>query len=353
MDKRALITGITGQDGPYLAKYLIDKGYEVFGTFRRLSTPNFWRLSSLKIQKSVSLIPMDLADSGSISESLIIAEPDEVYHLAAQSFVGASFETPTSTGDITGLSVTRMLESIRNYNKDIKFYFASTSELFGNSIQNKRKQILSESDKFEPASPYASAKLYGHWQTKIYREAYNMFCVNGILFNHESPLRGLDFVTRKISNAVAKIKLGLENKLYLGNIEAKRDWGYAPEYVEAMWKLLQHDRPMDVVIATGEAYSVRDFLQMAFEHVGLNYEDYVELDKRFLRPLDVPLLRGDSSKAKSELNWEAKVKTPQLVKIMVDADLERWNKHLNGEFFSWDAPNYKDELNIVTRVMRM
>jgi len=349
-DKRALITGITGQDGAYLAKFLLEKGYEVYGTYRRLSSPNFWRLQYLEIFDKVNLIPIDLTDTSSILEAIKIAEPDEVYHLAAQSFVGASFETPIATGDVSGLAVTRILEVIRQVNPEIKFYQASTSELYGNS---RSEGLLNEETPFRPASPYAAAKLYGYWITRIYREAYGIFAVNGILFNHESPLRGLEFVTRKISNAVAKIALGLEKELRLGNLEAKRDWGYAPEYVESMWLMLQQDEPDDYVIATGEAHSVKEFCEIAFDIVGLDWQEYVKVDKRFMRPLDVNYLCGDYSKAKKKLGWEPRTKFKQLVKIMVKEDLNRWERWLNGEKFPWDAPNYPSEYKILTRALRV
>jgi len=348
--KRALITGITGQDGAYLAKFLLEKGYEVYGTYRRLSSPNFWRLQYLGIFDKVNLIPIDLSDTSSILEAIRISEPDEVYHLAAQSFVGASFETPIATGDVSGLAVTRILEVIRQVNPEIKFYQASTSELYGNS---RSEGLLNEETQFKPASPYAAAKLYGYWITRIYREAYGIFAVNGILFNHESPLRGLEFVTRKISNAVAKIALGLEKELRLGNLEAKRDWGYAPEYVESMWLMLQQDEPDDYVIATREAHSVKAFCEIAFNIVGLDLQEYVKVDKRFMRPLDVNYLCGDYSKAKKKLGWKPRTKFQQLVKIMVEEDLKRWERWLNGEKFPWDAPNYPSEYKILTRALRV
>lgn len=349
MPRRALITGITGQDGAYLAKFLVEKGYTVFGTFRRLSTPNFWRLQYLDIIDRVNLIPADLLDSASLVEAIKISEPDEVYHLAAQSFVGASFEQPIGTGEITGLGVTRILEAIRQINPKIKFYQASTSELYGEGAP----EVQTEDTPFRPASPYAAAKLYGYWITKIYREAYGMFACNGILFNHESPLRGLEFVTRKISNAVAQIALGIKKKLKLGNLEAKRDWGYAPEYVESMWLMLQQDEPDDYVIATNEAHSVKEFVEKAFRVVDLDWQRYVEVDKRFLRPLDVNFLQGDYSKAKLKLGWEPRVKFNALVEIMVKEDLERWRRWQSGERFPWDAPNYPGEAEVLTRSLRM
>ncbi|MHA1833614.1 MAG: GDP-mannose 4,6-dehydratase [Candidatus Baldrarchaeia archaeon] len=348
--KKALITGITGQDGAYLAKFLLDKGYEVYGTYRRLSTPNFWRLQYLGIFEKVNLIPMELSDTTSIFEAIKTSEPDEVYHLAAQSFVGASFENPIATGDVTGLGVARILEAIRQINPKIKFYQASTSELYGNSKINGR---LTDNDTYRPASPYAAAKLYGYLITKIYREAYGIFAVNGILFNHESPLRGLEFVTRKISNTVAKIALGLEKELQLGNLDAKRDWGYAPEYCESMWLMLQQKEPDDYVIATGESHSVKEFCEKAFEIVGLDWQKYVKVDERFMRPLDVNYLCGDSSKARRRLGWKPQVKFEELVEIMVKEDLRRWERWLNGEKFPWDAPNYPGEAKILTRYLRM
>jgi len=349
--KHALITGVTGQDGAYLAKFLLNKGYEVYGTYRRLSTPNFWRLEYLKIFDKVNLIPADLGDTGSLVETLKISQPDEIYHLAAQSFVEASFETPIATSDITGLSVTRLLETIRHLCQDVKFYFASTSEIFGESGATDKP--LSEADLFNPMSPYAAAKLYGYWITKIYRRGYRIFAVNGILFNHESPLRGLEFVTRKVANEVAKISLGLTKELRLGNLDAKRDWGYASEYVESMVLMLQQKEPDDYVIATGEAHSVRELVQKAFDTAGLDWQEYVKVDKRFMRPLDVPSLRGDYSKAKRKLGWSPKTKFNELVELMVNEEIKRWKRWINGERFPWDAPNYPSENRILTRALRM
>jgi len=345
MGKKALITGVTGQDGAYLAEFLLNKGYEVYGTYRRLSTPNFWRLQYLDIFDKVNLIPADLVDAASIVEAIKISEPEEIYHLAAQSFVGASFEQPIGTGEVTGLGVTRILEAMRQINPGIKFYQASTSELYGRG--NSTKQT--ESTPFHPSSPYATAKLYGYWITKIYREGYGFFACNGILFNHESPLRGLEFVTRKISNAVAKIALGMEQKLKLGNLEAKRDWGYAPEYIESMWLMLQQKNPDDYVIATNEAHSVKEFAERAFDIVDLDWQEYITVDERFLRPLDVDFLQGDYSKAKRELRWNPKVKFEDLVKTMVKEDLNRWERWQKGERFPWDAPNYPNEAKILSR----
>lgn len=348
MGKAALITGITGQDGAYLAKFLLEKDYQVYGTFRRLSTPNFWRLQYLDIFDRINLIPADLLDASSIISALKISQPDEVYHLAAQSFVGTSFEQPVGTGEITGLGVTRVMEAIREINPGIKLYQASTSELYGQG----NTEPLSEQTPFRPSSPYASAKLYGYWITRIYREGYGIFACNGILFNHESPLRGMEFVTRKISNAAAKIALGLEKKLALGNIESKRDWGYAPEYVESMWLILQQEKPDDYVIATNESHTVKELVEKAFAVAGLDWEKYVTVEERFLRPLDVNFLQGDYTKAKRELGWEPKVKFNELVEIMVKEDLSRWQRWSKGERFPWDAPNYPNEANIMTRVLR-
>ncbi len=347
--KRALITGITGQDGAYLAKFLLEKGYQVYGTFRRTSTPNFWRLQEVEVFDRVNLIPADLIDSASIAEAITVAEPDEVYHLAAQSFVGASFEHPIGTGNVTGLGVIRVLEVIRLLNKDIKFYQASTSELYGNDNAHPQR----EDSPFMPQSPYSAAKLYGYWITRIYREAYDLFACNGILFNHESPLRGLEFVTRKISNGVARIVNGMDTTLPLGNLQARRDWGYAPEYVASMWLMLQQDTPDDYVIATNEARTVQEFAAKAFAVAGLNWEDHVRVDKRFIRPLDVNYLQGDYRKAQERLGWTPHVKFNRLVEIMVQADLDRWRRWLRGERFPWDAPHYPAETRILTRSLRM
>jgi len=343
--KSALITGITGQDGAYLAKFLLKKGYEVYGTYRRLSTPNFWRLQYMRLFDNINLIPVDLIDAPSLVEAIKASKPDEVYNLAAQSFVGASFEQPIGAGEVTGLGVTRMLDAVRQLVPDAKFYQASTSEMFGNGSPTNQNETTA----FTPCSPYAAAKLYGYWVTRIYREGYNIFACNGILFNHESPLRGLEFVTRKISNAVAKIKLGIEKEIRLGNIEAKRDWGYAPEFVESMWLMMQHNKPDDYVIATNETHSVKEFVEAAFDIVGLDWNKYVKVDNRFIRPLDVNVLCGEYSKAKKVLNWEPKTKFKDIVKILVEADLDRWQRWQKGERFPWDAPNYPNENKIMSR----
>ena len=344
MAKTALITGVTGQDGAYLAKFLLDKGYSVFGIYRRLSTPNFWRLHHLGILERISLIPGDLIDGGSLLDALRIADPDEVYNLAAQSFVGASFEQPVVTGELSGIGATRLLELIRITNPSIKFYQASTSELFGSG----HTSASNENSPFRPSSPYAAAKLYSFWMTKIYREGFDIFACNGILFNHESPLRGLEFVTRKITNGVAKIALGLETELRLGNLSSKRDWGYAPDYVESMWLMLQQNESDDFVVATNHAHSVREFVEKAFNEVGLDWQDYVKVDKRFMRPLDVGFLEGDASKIR-KIGWAPKVDFDSLVKIMVSEDLSRWQRWQNGEGFPWDAFNYPGEDKILSR----
>lgn len=345
MRKKALITGITGQDGSYLAKFLLDKGYKVYGTYRRLSSPNFWRMQYLDIFGKVELIPAELSDSSSLFEAIRISGPDEIYNLAAQSFVGASFEQPINTADISGVATTRILELVRQINPKIKFYQASTSELYGGVYEHAQNEDVP----FHPRSPYAAAKLYSYWITRMYREAYGLFAVNGILFNHESPLRGLEFVTRKISNAVAKIHLGLDKKLVLGNIYSRRDWGYAVDYVESMWMILQQKKPQDFVIATGETHSIEEFLDIAFKLVKLNYKKYIIIDKKFFRPLEVNKLCGDCSKAKKFLGWSPKVTFKELVEIMVKEDIRRWKAWQKGERFPWDAINYPDEKKILSR----
>lgn len=332
---KALITGITGQDGAYLAKFLIEKGYEVFGLYRRTSSPNMWRILSLGIQNKICLIPGDMTDMASISNAIIQSEPDEIYNLAAQSFVGTSFEQPLVTAHVDGIGVVMLLEAIKQINPKIKLYHASTSELYGN---RSNTDFLSETSSFWPVSPYAASKLYAFHQVRIYREAYGIFAVNGILFNHESPLRGLEFVTRKITNALAMIKLGLRKNIELGNLDAKRDWGFAPEYVEAMWLMLQQPTPDDFVVATGETHSVRDFLNSACEYLELK-PDMVIHNKKHIRPLDVHCLIGDATKARQILSWKPKVTFKELVRIMVQKDLERWQSHLSGKIFPWDAIN--------------
>jgi GDPmannose 4,6-dehydratase len=351
--RRALITGVSGQDGAYLAQLLIAKGYHVYGTVRRVSSPNLWRLQHLGILRDVRLIPAEMTDMSALMQAVHLSEPDEIYNLAAQSFVGASFESPLSTGMVDGLAPIQLLEVIRLHRPQARFYQASTSELYGNSeVPGSR---LSETTTFRPNSPYAAAKLLAYHSTRIYREAYGLFAVSGILFNHESPLRGLEFVTRKISNAVARISLGLQDSLYLGNLGASRDWGYAPEYVEAMWLMLQQPQPQDYVIATGKSYTVEAFCKAAFERVGLDWSKYVKDDRRFRRPLEVNALLGDPSKAQRELGWNAQTTYEELVKLMVDADLDRWKRQRAGEVFAWDAPNFPDggELRYMNRGLKV
>ncbi len=349
MVKKALITGISGQDGAWLSKFLLEKGYEVYGTYRRLSTPNFWRLLYLEVYDRVKLIPADLIDMASMMEALEISQPDEIYHLAAQSFVGASFEQPISTSEITGLGTLRILEAIKRINQKIKFYNAETSELYGNS----EWMLQNETSPFQPVSPYAIAKLMGYWYTRMYREAHGIFACNGILFNHESHLRGMEFVTRKISNSVAKIEVGLENELILGNLEARRDWGYAPDFCMAMWLMMQQNKPDDYCIATGESHSVMEFVELAFSIVGKDWNKYVKTSDNFKRSLDVNYLRGDATKARKELGWNSKVTFNELVEIMVNSDLNNWQRYLRGEHFPWDAPNYPSEANIITRNLKI
>lgn len=314
MPKKALITGITGQDGSYLAELLLSKGYVVAGLIRRSSTTRLDRISH--IQDRVQLVSGDLLDSRSLQRVLEEVEPDEVYNLAAQSFVPESWTQPILTGEVTALGVTRLLDAIHMVNPKIKFYQASTSEMFGNAKEVPQK----ETTPFYPRSPYGVAKVYGHWITVNYRESYGLFACSGILFNHESPRRGLEFVTRKITYAVARIEIGLQSELLLGNLEARRDWGYAPDYVEAMWRMLQQDEPRDYVIATGETHSVREWVTEAFAAVGLDWQRYVRVDEKLVRPADVELLVGDASLAESVLGWKAKVKFPELVRLMVEAD---------------------------------
>jgi GDPmannose 4,6-dehydratase len=344
--KKALVTGITGQDGAYLSKLLLEKGYKVFGTYRRTSSPNFWRIQNLEIFSKMNLIPADSLDMGSMMEAIKVSDPDEVYNLAASSFVSTAFEQPVGNAEITGLAVTKMLETIRFLNPNIKFYQASSSEMYGNS----KTKSQNEKTPFAPASPYAAAKLYAHWITDMYKKAYNIFAVNGILFNHESPLRGLEFVTRKITNNVAEISLGLKKELVLGNINTKRDWGYAPEYMEAIHLMLQQDKPEDFVISTGEAHSVKDFVKLAFELVGLDWKKYVKKDKRYFRPLEIDYLKGNSKKAKDILGWKPKTTFKNLVKIMLDEDIKRWKMFLDGKTFPWDAPSYPSESKFITRL---
>ena len=317
--KTALITGITGQDGAYLAKFLLEKNYQVFGTYRRLSTPNFWRLKYLNIENDITYLSADLFDLSSMLEAIKTSQPDEIYHLAAQSYVGASFEQPITSGEYTGIAVTKMLEAIRIINPQIKFYQASSSEMFGNEPGVKNEQTY-----LKPRSPYGAAKVFAHHITNHYKEAYDIFACCGILFNHESPLRGLEFVTRKITYELAQIKYKKQKKFSLGNIYAKRDWGFAGDYVEAMWLMLQQKNPDDYVIATGESHSVEEFLTLATEFMGLGkWEDLVNIDKDLMRPTDIEDLIGDASKAKKELGWTPKTNFKDLVKSMVEHDSEQ------------------------------
>lgn len=326
----------------------MDKGYKVYGTFRRASSPNFWRLQSLNIYERVNLVPADLLDMGSLIEAIKVSDPDEIYNLGAASYVSTAFEQPVGNAEITGLAVTKLLEAVRFFNQGIRFYQASSSEMYGNNGM----KVQNEETPFMPASPYAISKLYAHWITNVYRQSYNIFAVTGILFNHESPLRGLEFVSRKITNGVAEIYLGLKNELVLGNLNAVRDWGYTPEYVEAMYLMLQNVKPETFVVSTGEAQTVREFVKLAFELVGLNWKKYVKTDKRFFRPLEVNQLCGDYRKAKRLLSWEPKVKFEQLVKIMLEEDVRRWKLFSEGKTFPWDAPLYPGEMNIITRLSR-
>lgn len=323
MTKKALITGITGQDGSYLAEFLLEKGYEVHGIIRRSSSFNTGRLDDVYQDPHLPNAKLylhhgDLTDGSALNQLLKSTRPDEIYHLGAQSHVRVSFDIPEYTGDVTGLGTLRLLDAIRESGVKTRFYQASSSEMFGRVQETPQN----EKTPFYPRSPYGCAKVYAYWITVNYREAYNIFACNGILFNHESPRRGETFVTRKISRAVARIKLGLEKDLYLGNLDSRRDWGYAPEYVEAMWLMLQQPTPDDYVIATGETHSVREFVEEAFSHVGLNWQDHVKMDPRYLRPSEVDLLIGDASKANKVLRWKPKVKFQDLVRLMVDADLK-------------------------------
>lgn len=336
MSKKALITGIRGQDGAYLAKLLLEKGYEVWGADRRSGDSSFWRLKELGIEKYVKIVYMDLLELTNIIKVIKEVQPDEVYNLAAQSFVQASFEMPILTADVNALGVLRILEALRNFKPDAKFYQASTSEMFG------KVQAIPQDEKtpFYPRSPYGVAKLFGHWITVNYRESYNMFACSGILFNHESELRGLEFVTRKITYGVAAIKYGLQDKIILGNLDTKRDWGYAPEYVEGMWLMLQQETPDDYVLATGETHTVKEFVEKAFEVAGFRIvwegegietkgidektgKILVEVSPKFYRPAEVDMLIGNPEKAKKRLGWKPKTKFEDLVKIMVEADLNR------------------------------
>ena len=325
MTKKALITGITGQDGAYLSRFLLDKGYEVYGLLARRSSPTTWRLQYLNVLDKVKLIDGDLTDIASIIRALNVSKPDEVYNLGAQSFVATSWEQPLLTADATGLGALHILEALRQVRPEARFYQASTSEMFG-KIQ---EPMQSEKTPFYPRSPYGVSKLFAHWMTINYRESFNIFGCSGILFNHESPLRGIEFVTRKVTDAVARIKLGAQDKLALGNIDAKRDWGFSGDYVEAMWAMLQQDTPDDFVVATGRTTTVRDMCKIAFDYVGLDYNQYVTIDPKFYRPAEVEILLGNPAKAKAKLGWEAKTSLHELITMMVDADLERVKREIS------------------------
>ena len=321
--KRALITGVNGMDGSHLADLLLEKGYKVYGMERRNSTPN--RTNTSHLEGKITFVNGDLTDQNSLLRCLKESNPDEVYNLGAMSFVGESWNTPENTGNVNGMGVLRMLEAIKEYGNPTKFYQASTSEMFGRMVENPAK----ESTPFYPRSPYGVAKLYGHWITKNYRESYDMFATSGILFNHESERRGIEFVTRKISDGVARIHAGLQDKLMLGNLDSYRDWGYAPDYCEAMWLMLQQDKPDDYVIATGETHSIRDFLDAAFQHIGItDWHGYIGTDERFMRPAEVDVLRGDSTKAQTELGWKPKTSFYELVSKMVSNDIGELNNEI-------------------------
>ncbi len=316
--KTALITGITGQDGSYLAEFLLEKGYQVVGMVRRSSTVNFDRIAHLQDMEALEIVQGDLLDQMSLIDILREHMPGEVYNLAAQSFVPTSWRQPVLTGEFTALGVTRMLDAIRIVNPNIRFYQASSSEMFGKVVEVPQR----ETTPFYPRSPYGVAKVYGHWITINYRESYNLFACSGILFNHESPRRGLEFVTHKVTHAAVRIKLGLQNEVRLGNLDARRDWGYAADYVQAMWLMLQQEEPDDYVVASGETHSVRELCQIAFECAGLPWEDYVVVDEKFYRPAEVDLLIGDATKARVKLGWQPTYSFRQLIEMMVEADLK-------------------------------
>ncbi|MFC4800023.1 GDP-mannose 4,6-dehydratase [Neobacillus sp. GCM10023253] len=319
--KRTLITGITGQDGSYLAELLLDKGYKVYGLKRRTSTENYENIKH--IRNDIEFISGDLADLSSLIQAVKLSKPDEVYNLGAQSFVADSWSQPLYTAEVTGLGALNMLEAVRQIKQDARFYQASSSEMFGKVIETPQ----TETTPFYPRSPYGVAKVYGHWITVNYRESFDIFACSGILFNHESPRRGIQFVTRKVTDAVARIKLGLQTELRLGNLDAKRDWGFAGDYVKAMWLMLQQGRSNDYVVATGKTHTVRELVEIAFTHVGLNWEDYVIQDPAFMRPAEVDLLLGDPQKAKKELGWEPKVSFEELIKMMVDHDMQKYGQN--------------------------
>ena len=340
--KKALITGITGQDGSYLAELLLEKGYEVHGIIRRASTFNTERIDHLYQDPHINGVRLflhygDIADSTNLIKLLYRLQPDEIYHLAAQSHVRVSFDIPEYTGDVTALGTVRMLEAIRETRLKTKFYQASSSEMYGKVVETPQ----TEKTPFYPRSPYAAAKLYSYWTAVNYRESYGIFACNGILFNHESPRRGETFVTRKITSAAARIKAGLQENLYLGNLDAQRDWGYAKEYIEAMWLMLQQDEPDDFVIATGEAHAVHEFLGEAFSYVGLDWHKLVEIDPKYYRPAEVDCLLGDASKARQKLGWQPKTKFKELVRLMVDADMEAAQRNVHTNSYGGAISNSK------------
>ena len=343
MSKRALVTGITGQDGSYLAELLLSKGYEIHGIKRRSSSFNTGRIDTIfpdlhERDARLFLHYADLSDSSSLVKLLVTLQPNEIYHLGALSHVRVSFDVPEYSGDITGLGTTRLLEAIRATGISTRFYNAASSEMFGKTDEVPQRETSS----FHPRSPYGCAKLYSYWMTANYREGYALYACNGILFNHESPRRGETFVSRKVTRAIARIQRGLQQKLYLGNLDARRDWGYAPEYVEAMWRMMQQDQPDDYVIATGETHSVQEFVECAFGYAGLDWKKYVEVDPRYLRPTEVDILQGDISKARRKLGWEPKVKFHELIRLMVDADLQLLDETLNGNVERHAAVNASD-----------
>lgn len=321
--KRALITGVTGQDGSYLAELLLEKGYTVYGLIRRTSRPNMDNVKM--IQKDIQWVNGDICDPGSLMRALQISKPDEVYNLAAQSFVASSWDQPALTGHVTGVGVVNMLDAVRNHTPEVKFYQASSSEMFGKVIETPQ----SENTPFYPRSPYGFAKVYGHWATVNYRESFHAYACSGILFNHESPRRGIEFVTRKVARGVAEIRHGLRKELYLGNLNAMRDWGYARDYVEAMWLMLQQPEPDDYVVATGETHSVQELVQLAFEAAGMSWEDYVRIDENLIRPAEVDVLVGDASKARRVLGWFPRVSFTELIQMMVESEMKCVRDNLN------------------------
>jgi len=346
MAKRALITGITGQDGAYLARFLMNKGYEVFGGHELLAKPDVWRLQYLEIENKVNLIPLEVTDSDSITRAIQLSQPHEVYHLAAKSYAGGAFADPIAYGETNGLAVTRLLEVIHKVDSKIRVFNAAT----GAFLDNSHGSLLTEDSPFRATNPYTAAKLYGYWMMRVYRDSKGIFTCNGILFNHESPLRSLEFVTRKITNAAAKVALGLETELTLGNLNASRDWGYAPEYIEAMWLMLQRDEPDDYVIATNETHSVREFTATAFEALGLDWQRYVKSDEKLFRPVEEDCWQGDYSKARYKLGWQPKTRFNALVEIMAKEDMDRWQRWLKGERFPWDVPDNPVEKSVLERL---